>query len=308
MDPAEVVLEGALQNHYKMIKQMKGVPGVLPEKLEEGMNVQHCALSLVGEPIMYPEINKFVRMLHEKGISSFLVTNAQFPDAIRDMEPCTQLYVSIDASTKDALKAIDRPLHKDFWERFLASLKELAAKGQRTVYRLTLVKGWNAEEIRNYANLVSIGDPDFIEIKSVTFCGESKASTMQMSNVPWHEEVKAFSESILSCDNLEQDYEMACEHQHSCIVLIANRRYKIDGTWHTWIDYDRYHDLIAKGEPFLAQDYMAPTPSWAVYGAQEAGFDPSDTRVYHNRTVKKAKAGLLSQAQLNHYPTNPAES
>ena len=37
---------------------MKGVPGVLPEKLEEGLNVQHCALSLVGEPIMYPEINK----------------------------------------------------------------------------------------------------------------------------------------------------------------------------------------------------------------------------------------------------------
>ena len=25
MDPAEVVLEGALQNHYKMIKQMKGM-------------------------------------------------------------------------------------------------------------------------------------------------------------------------------------------------------------------------------------------------------------------------------------------
>ncbi len=40
--------------------QMKGVPGVLPEKLEEGLNVQHCALSLVGEPIMYPEINKCV--------------------------------------------------------------------------------------------------------------------------------------------------------------------------------------------------------------------------------------------------------
>ncbi len=28
-------------------------------------------------------------------ISSFLVTNAQFPEAIRDMDPCTQLYVSI---------------------------------------------------------------------------------------------------------------------------------------------------------------------------------------------------------------------
>ncbi len=28
------------------------------ERLEEAYNVKHCALSLVGEPIMYPEINK----------------------------------------------------------------------------------------------------------------------------------------------------------------------------------------------------------------------------------------------------------
>ena len=33
---------------------MQGVPGVLPEKLAEGMEAKHCALSLVGEPIMYP--------------------------------------------------------------------------------------------------------------------------------------------------------------------------------------------------------------------------------------------------------------
>ena len=60
-----------------------GVPGVIPEKIAEGMAVRHCALSLVGEPIMYPEINKFVDLLHAQQISSFLVTNAQFPDAIR---------------------------------------------------------------------------------------------------------------------------------------------------------------------------------------------------------------------------------
>ena len=174
MDPPELILEGALENHYKMIKQMRGVPGVLPEKLEEGMNVQHCALSLVGEPIMYPEINKFVQLLHQKRISTFLVTNAQFPDAIRDMDPCTQLYVSIDASTKESLKKIDRPLHKDFWERFILSLKEMRDKGQRTVYRLTLVKGFNVEELDNYAKLVALGNPDFIELKGVTYCGTSK--------------------------------------------------------------------------------------------------------------------------------------
>ena len=60
-----------------------GVPGVQADRLAEGMEPQHCALSLVGEPIMYPEINAFVSLLHQKGISSFLVTNAQFPDAIK---------------------------------------------------------------------------------------------------------------------------------------------------------------------------------------------------------------------------------
>ena len=60
-----------------------GVPGVKPERMAEGMHAQHCALSLVGEPIMYPEINRLVKLLHQKKISTFLVTNAQFPEAIR---------------------------------------------------------------------------------------------------------------------------------------------------------------------------------------------------------------------------------
>jgi wyosine [tRNA(Phe)-imidazoG37] synthetase (radical SAM superfamily) len=59
------------------------VPGVLAERFAEGMDVKHCALSLVGEPIMYPEISNFVHLLHERGISTFLVTNAQFPKALR---------------------------------------------------------------------------------------------------------------------------------------------------------------------------------------------------------------------------------
>ena len=40
----------------------------------------------------------------------------------------TQLYVSVDASTKESLKKIDRPLFRDFWPRFLSSLDELNKK------------------------------------------------------------------------------------------------------------------------------------------------------------------------------------
>lgn len=50
------------------------------------MAVKHCALSLVGEPIMYPEINRLLKLLHHREISSFIVTNAQFPEEIRYLD------------------------------------------------------------------------------------------------------------------------------------------------------------------------------------------------------------------------------
>lgn len=65
---------------------------------------------------------------------------------------------------------MDRPLFPDYWQRFTASLSSLASKRQRTVYRLTLIKGWNMEEVQQYAALLDLGRPDFIEIKVRTVC------------------------------------------------------------------------------------------------------------------------------------------
>lgn len=162
-EPARIVQE-AVELHQAMIYEMKGIPGVLPERLIEGNKVRHCALSLVGEPIMYPRINEMMKELHMRDISTFMVTNAQFPDKVRELDPVTQLYVSIDASTKDSLKAIDRPLFKDFWERYLSSLRHIALKKQRTVFRMTLVKDWNMNEAENYAELIELGLPGTLSI------------------------------------------------------------------------------------------------------------------------------------------------
>ncbi|KAM4648118.1 S-adenosyl-L-methionine-dependent tRNA 4-demethylwyosine synthase TYW1-like isoform 8-T13 [Amazona ochrocephala] len=281
MDQPEMILQEAIENHQNMIKQFKGVSGVQAARFEEAMTAKHCALSLVGEPIMYPEINRFVRLLHQHSISTFLVTNAQFPDEIRNLEPVTQLYVSVDASTKESLKRIDRPLFKDFWQRFLDSLKALSEKQQRTVYRLTLVKAWNVDELKAYADLISLGKPDFIEVKGVTYCGKSSASNLTMANVPWHEEVVHFVQELT---NLIPDYEIACEHEHSNCLLIAHKKFKIDGEWCTWIDYDRFQELVRAQEQssgsqtFTAADYTARTPHWALFGSRERGFDPLDVR------------------------------
>jgi tRNA wybutosine-synthesizing protein 1 len=51
------------------------------------------------------------------------------------------------------------------------SLRLLKAKRQRTVCRLTIVKGHNSGDIDGYADLICLGLPSIVEIKGVTFCG-----------------------------------------------------------------------------------------------------------------------------------------
>ena len=294
LDEPEMIVEEAIAKHVAMIKMMRGVPGIKMDRWLAAFTVKHCALSLVGEPIMYPHIGRFVDLLHERGISSFLVTNCQFPEAISTLPPVTQLYVSVDASTKDALKAVDRPLFKDFWERFLGSLDALRAKRQRTVYRMTLVKRYNMDAVEGYVNLVTRGSPDFIEVKAVTYCGESNASDLTIKDVPWHEEVREFCAAMVQrLREQGEDYGLACEHEHSNLVLIAKRKFwnAEEGRWWTWIDYPKFHELAAKARAsdgaftFGAEDYMAPTPAWAHYDAPEAGFSPNEVR------FKRTKGG-----------------
>lgn len=297
-DPPNQIVETAIELHRQMIKTMRGVPGVKPDRLKAAFTVRHCALSLVGEPIMYPRINTLIRRLHKEGISSFLVTNGQFPDAIERLEPVTQLYVSIDAGDKDSLKKIDRPLFKDFWERYVTSLRLLKEKRQRTVYRFTMVKKWNfdeaaeREEMSNYARLIQLGEPDLIEIKAVTYCGTSAASSLTMKNVPWHYEVKKFAEVLCEVVNQQLDstqskvqYGTACEHVHSCCVLLARKdTFLKEGQWHTWIDFEKFHELMqayydSNGtKTFISSDYICKTPTWALWNATEEGFDPVETR------------------------------
>ncbi|KAI1505375.1 radical SAM superfamily-domain-containing protein [Biscogniauxia marginata] len=287
VDPPDVIFNGVKSGHYQKIKMMRGVPGVRAERFAEAMRIRHCALSLVGEPIFYPHINEFLAMLHGERISSFLVCNAQHPDQLAALKAVTQLYVSIDASNKESLRKIDRPLHRDFWERFQRCLDILREKRfkHRTVFRLTLVKGFNVDdEVEGYADLVEHGLPCFVEIKGVTYCGTSTSAGagLSMANVPFYAEVTEF---VAALDRKLRErglaYGIAAEHAHSCCVLIASERFRVAGRWHTHIDYRRFFELLeergADGD-WTPEDYMGlETPEWATWG--NGGFDPRDERV-----------------------------
>ena len=316
-DAPDLIFDGITQAHYKKIKMLKGVPGVRAERFAEAMRIRHCALSLVGEPIFYPHINELLNIMHRNRISTFLVCNAQHPAQLATLIPVTQLYVSIDASNKDSLRKIDRPLHRDFWERFCACLDIIRARRyeQRTVFRLTLVKGFNmAEEVKGYADLVERALPGFVEVKGVTYCGTSAAGNagLTMQNVPFYEEVAEFVtelEKELSARGLT--YGIGAEHAHSCCILLADStRFKRGGKWATRIDFERFFDLyegkvegsrVEKDEDgfdkivgWRPEDYVGDeTPEWALWG--NGGFDPRDVRVF--RKGKGPKADTEGQSE-----------
>lgn len=292
VDDPNLIFQGAKEGHYKKIKMMRGVPGVRSDRFEEAMRIRHCALSLVGEPIFYPHINEFLDLLHGERISSFLVCNAQHPQQLRDVKRVTQLYVSIDASNKESLRKIDRPLHRDFWERFQSCLDILREKRfvQRTVFRLTLVKGFNIEdEVEGYVNLVAKGLPCFIEVKGVTYCGTSTSANagLTMQNVPFYEEVATFVEALnVALAKRGLEYGIAAEHAHSCCILLASNRFYIDEKWHTVIDYDKFFKLLESGQDFRPEDYCKATVEWALWG--NGGFDPRDEKVDRKGRPKEA--------------------
>ena len=67
-------------------------------------------------------------------------------------------------------------------------------------------------------------------------------------------------------------------------------QFYINEKWHTWIDYEKFHQLQdlhrTTNATFTTLDYVKETPSWAVYGAKEQGFNPNDERHYRKKKKK----------------------
>jgi tRNA wybutosine-synthesizing protein 1 len=151
-------------------------------------------------------------------------------------------------------------LFSDHWERLNESLEHLARKKQRTCIRLTAVKGLNMVEPARYAELISKGDPDFLEVKAYMHVGASQRR-LSRENMPTHEEVVAFTKEILK--DLP-GYGLVAEHIPSRVVMVAKKSYRKDGKWRTWIDFPKYRELALSGREFSADDYLKETPASSV--------------------------------------------
>ena len=246
IDEPGLILKESLKAHQQLLVGFKGSPIANPESFEESQQVKHVALSLTGEPITYPKINELVELFHQNKISTFLVTNAQYPQQIKNLKPITQLYLSLDAPTKELLKKVDQPLFPDYWELSNRSLEHLAKKRERTCIRITLIKRVNDVLPEKYAELITKGNPDFVEVKAYMHVGLSREN-LEVENMPLHEEVVEFAQKMAP---FLPDYELMSEHIPSRVVLFAQKKFKKGKTWYTWIDFEKFFQLISSGKEF----------------------------------------------------------
>lgn len=254
-EPELIIIQGE-KAHHKILMGLKGHKSADLGAFNESLTVKHAALSLTGEPIIYPRINELIEKLHSRKISTFLVTNGQYFEELEKLKPVTQLYLSMDAPNKELSRKIGIPLFMDYWERFNKSLEILASKKQRTCIRLTLIKGLNILEPENYALLIKKADPDFIEVKAYMHVGASRLR-LEKENMPSQAEVMDFSNVLLK--HLD-GYCIVTDHYPSRVVLLAKKSYK-NNEWHTWIDFKKFFLLVKSGRDFFSPDYSAKTPN-----------------------------------------------
>jgi len=254
------IFEGITHFHHKLLEGFNGNPKASKISYEKSKTIKHVALSLTGEPIMYPRMNELLTLFNQEGISTFLVTNAQFPEEMDALDPITQLYISVDAPNKELLKEIDVPLFDDYWERFEKCLISLSKKKQRTCIRLTMIKGMNMVDPEAYSEKIKAADPDFIEVKAYMHVGASQ-QRLSRSNMPKYPEVLFFAKQLMK--NLPE-YEIVSEHIPSQVCMIAKKKFFIDGEWKTWIDFPKYNELANSDKPFTTMDYLTKTPKALV--------------------------------------------
>lgn len=216
-DSPEKIIDDCIKNQLKMIAGFKGNKNIDLKKYEEAQKPLHFAISLSGEPTIYPKLRQMIDILKKRKITSFLVSNGMLPEKLKELRP-TQLYISVFAPNEKLYKKISRTKIKNCWQRLMKTmdiLKELRKKGVRTCLRITAIKNMNIVEPENYARIIKKANPLFVEVKAYMWIGFSR-QRMPDGSMPSHEEVKEFAQKILKyCD-----YKIVDEKKESRVVLL----------------------------------------------------------------------------------------
>jgi tRNA wybutosine-synthesizing protein 1 len=221
-DPAAVA-DASVELQRTLLSGFGGNDQVPREVFEQSMEPRHVAISLDGEPTLYPYLPELIEEFHERDITTFLVSNGTNPEMLADCDP-TQLYVSVDAAERATFDRVVRAVDDDAWERLVDTMDVLHGKNEtRTVLRTTCIEGENMSDPDWYAGFFRRADPDFVELKAYMHVGHSRGR-LDRSAMPDHERVVAFAEAVREH---MPDHDVLKEVPPSRVALLS----KTEDTW-----------------------------------------------------------------------------
>ena len=219
------VLNGCIEAQVEILQGFWGNENADKQKLTAAMKPKHVAISLSGEPTMYPYLPEFIDEIKNRDMTAYLVSNGTYPEMIEKLvehQP-TNLYVSFYGTNPEMYKKTAVPMTKDFWENVNRSLVMLGKFDCNTVVRLTLSKGLNFTDPEGYARIIEGTGAKFIEVKGFMAVGGSRKS-MQYSDMPLHNEIQEFAAKIES----NSSYKIVNEKRDSRVVLLALNGGRLD--------------------------------------------------------------------------------
>ncbi|MBT4135804.1 4-demethylwyosine synthase TYW1 [archaeon] len=229
-NPQKIINESILAQR-KLIEGFKGNSKTNLKKFEEAQEPMQFAISLTGEPTLYPKLGEFINELRKLGKTSFVVTNGLSPEVLKklsnDGNLPTQLYLSMNAPNEELFLKWHRSSVKDAWKKFNESLELFSELKTRKVIRMTLVKGRNMldSQLDEYCKMIKKASPDFIEVKGYMSVGYAR-ERMGYEEMPNFEEIKEYAEKIVDCLKSE-GYKILDDHEFSRVVLIGKDKDKM---------------------------------------------------------------------------------
>lgn len=195
-DDPKTIIDEAVKAQNNLLCGFFGNDKANKEKLEESKTPTNAAISLAGEPMLYPEIDELIAEFNRRNFTTFVVSNGQCVDKLKNLEnEPYQLYLSLDAPTKKIYNDVCQPQISEGWDNLNQSFDTLASFNSRTCIRTTCVKGRNMTNPEKYAELIKKASPDFVEIKAYMCVGSSR-HRLTPDNMPTFDEVKSFAQKI----------------------------------------------------------------------------------------------------------------
>ena len=224
-DTANEIVEGTFKAQKRILSGYKptGHKKVSWEKWEEAMKPTQVAISLAGEPTLYPYLNDLIEAYNARNMTTFLVSNGTRPKVIETITKPTMLYISVYGPDKATYLRTARPMEPDNWEKMNQSLELLNSFNSNTVLRLTLVNGLNLLDPEGYAKLIEKANPTFVEAKAYMYVGPSRAR-LTFENMPTFSQIREFAEELSN----HSGYTILDEAEPSRVVLLSKLSKKIN--------------------------------------------------------------------------------